>query len=441
MKKLFVLYFVLLAIQSKAQKGAQLSTPSTTMAFYGFENPIHIAYTSVEQKQLIFTAADTHHCVLSTFKGQLMLRPIFHQNSSCKVLVQVKKHGKLKTLDTVNIPVMKLPQGRVSIGNLGSRATVAELLEADSLMYHSIVPYPFDKQMHIFKYHVIIMPRHGYMQYMACRGARIPQSLKKSFSACLPGDLIVIDGIEAFNTSISDILLNPITIEVQSHDQNYGDNKIRIQGYIRQHGQLIPYIFPKDAYDDAKNLSDKDSIWRYYQYDGRFADFMCYEDILYKNNQNKRQHVYNDSNYHLQYALDYINDSTCYFESYHDNGNTYQKGLIMLNNRSSRFRNSTYYQPYLKKDQTPYEFHLDEMPDNIFPHGEWEVFDSNSHKIMDISWDYVEDSSYWMEDQTDPDVSELFMKHYIIIPAGTYILYKSDGSIEKRMDFKAVKRQ
>ena len=408
------------------------------VAFYGFENPIQIE-NPVKTR---LYAIDTYHCKTYQRNGQYYIRPVYKfGNDSCKIVARTTDK-KVLHIDTLTIHIKAHETGRASIGESNNYISKEKLMAADSLFLVPELEYFSRSVFNIVKYRVFIIPKAGYMAEMSCNGNKIPTQLKDLFEKLNPGDIIVFDGIRvrSYNNSIEKPI-SPIAITISAKSYNAHASNYRIDGFIRHsNGQLQAYTYPKTSDEVLLNDVIKDSTWRYYKYDYIKDTFEL--DLLETYEQGRirtKTDYYYDSFCH-HYTIKYIDDggdSLFWFEQYYNNGQLYQKGLVVCNTRYSEYRHFKYSNEDNLKVNKPYNVALEHLvSENFHPYQYWQVYDRKGNLSMSLDWTFLEDTSYHEACSfgSDSDLEDLpykyiKKKYYYSVPNGLITLYNEKGEI------------
>lgn len=440
----FAFYILLFNYSICFAQKTSVSINPNLIAYYGIDNQISINYTGVKPESLVLISNDTNYYKIVRKNSDFYIHPYYKfDENHCKIYIYRRKGKRLRLLDSFKIELYTLASGFASIGEREGKISLKKLKKCDSIYYSSNFHHPINNSYTITNYRILILPKNGNMSEIHCVNQVFNPSVRKLFDSCKIRDIIIFDNIRAKSSVFSyEKPLHPLTITLVEENGNVTEYKslTRIEGFVKENGKTIPIIFPKSKNDEFPKSKVMDSIWIYYEYDNFLKDHILDKTLEFDEGKLMAITEYDGRKPLKAFTSKYINDSMCQFESYHPNGEIFQKGIVKLNTLHSEHRHFKFYRT-INDLKLEHEIYLSKIPEDYSPMGYWIVNDSLGRLRMSINWAFVIDSSYQTEcDFTDPE--EPYISNIQIIPTNYYnvakgecIYYKSDGSIEKRLEF------
>ncbi len=430
---------IILILLSGAKLSAQkplVSVNPSQYAFYGFDNKIVIHCPKSKIKAFKLISIDSFLCPLRHRDGSYYLKPSsFMSNSKHQCQLIILSGSKI--IDTFNVQLLSASKTIPSIGATNGYIDKEKLLKVDSIQL--VNEFNFHNfQQRVTKFRAIIMPKSGYMSEINLNGNRFDTTIKKLFSELNAGDLVVFDAIRAkSNLWVGEKPLNPFYVTITNspkYNQNF--NTMRVTGFVKQRDIVTPYIYPISTDDELNNNLERDSLWHFYFYNFEEDSFRLQYSHLYRNNDIVKLYFYDiDKNSRSSYFVETkINDSMFYYEQFYKNGKLYQKGIVKINTPFSKHRKFKFANETSIVNKPVYLKALEDMSDDCFPMGYWQVFDSTGYLKATVNWDFAIEPNAGIIDETDPKEPILFRpSDYYCKPKGEVVIYNSKGEIIERL--------
>ncbi len=439
MMKSFLFLALVCCIHTGYTQKPIVSIPNSMVLYENLYSPIQIIYPGIFSENIVLQ--HDRNCVVlyDSSLQSYKIMPIYGVDS-CTVAIGVKKKKQVIWKDTISITVRKFKFGSPRLGKLEANSSVIleDILQQKELVYYSDIYLSEMDQIRITKYRMILLPKKGPMQEFTVKDSRITPEITESLNKCLPGDLIIFEGIRASGSGWVDRPLNPITYTIREYsgpgDQYSNILKYRQEGYYLMNGKQEHYIYPYSPHQHPPDFTDcqKDSLWKYFIYDKTKKDYRLTFIDSFKNGRLLYSANFNDTYGFISYMVKPLNDTSFNYTSYHANGRVYQQGVVIIEKDCKRY----FKQKFHEYDSSPVyksllEQYLTDVHHPYFPIGGWKVYDSGGtlkaalHYTLSIDVNNLGcyDNSYY-----PPYCSRQYLR---IVPEGECIFYKSDGMIEK----------
>ena len=437
---LITIIFTLYSLVSA--QNAVISMEMLNVLYVGINNPVRIACEGYKSEQLTLKISG-HRNKVTHLSENLYMVDVIKDSPTCILYIVKKKNNKV--LASYNCVIKTIPKGRARFGKIESNyADLNEILKQDKIEHVSdnYINGITDK-IRIIKYSVIIMPKRGSMEEFSFNSDSIPLMFKNKISHLHTGDMLVIQAIRAQMGS-SDFPIFPITITITKPNQENFFWIGRIKGQLIIDGQIKPFIYPANEFD-LLNVNDlnKHGIWKYWDYNSFTLSYELNHIDSFHFGRKIFSEYYSDSL--LEYKVEFINDSTTIYSSFHRNGTLYQNGHVRIENENEKYQGSEFYvdnERPVKK--TGYEYHLSKVESPYFPKGKWEIYDSTGYLSMNVEYGIIPDSNRQVQNDFNRDIYYNYLtpnvRFYLIVRNGEYILYSKEGTIIEKILFRNGER-
>lgn len=337
--------------------------------FSGEDNMVHISYEGIAPNDLIVKIS--RGSLIKKIKDNIYQINIIYSVPKikvCKIYIGSKNNNS----EVWKFKIITKKSPELTFGEIqGGAIDLKHFLAQDSLKC-SNEDNIRKIEFFIKKFRVLIVPKNKEITEFAINGNKINDSIKLKIAESLPGDIILFDGIRAYEKG-GERLLKPLTFNlVYQNDENY---KFKTIGYYRDSFGLKIYHRLLHGYDYNEYYKIKDSVWSYFQFDKMMNKYYKISSDSFYKTKLIQTTVY-DTSKRIIYKITPITDSTFNYVSYYKNGKVYQQGVVVKNTYLR------YYRKYKNIEETEYDramiwnFCLRDTPNDLFPIDKWQMYDS-----------------------------------------------------------------
>lgn len=192
------------------QPSATIAADAMNVLYIGLDNPMSISVPGVAPGNTTVSAGAG--ISLAKQKDGKYIAKVSGGSKESSISVSAKMpDGTSKRMGEQKFRIKSVPKPVAQLGALQSGAYQKGQIMMQPMLYAYLDGFVFDGvKFTITKYHVIFMPKRGYMEDATVSG-NSANAIKAFANKAKTGDMLVIEGIRANGPGVTDKPLNPIT--------------------------------------------------------------------------------------------------------------------------------------------------------------------------------------------------------------------------------------
>ncbi|MCC6817308.1 MAG: gliding motility protein GldM [Bacteroidia bacterium] len=194
------------------QPSATIAADAMNVLYIGLDNPMSISVPGVTPGNTVVSASGIN---LKKIKDGQYIATVSAGQKEVSISVSAKMpDNTTKKMGEQKFRIKQVPKPVAQLGNLQSGAYLKGQIASQALLYAYMDGFVFDGvKFTVTKYHVIYMPKKGYMEDANVNG-NSAKAIQNYAAKAKPGDMIVIEGIRAVGPG-GERPLNPITYTIK----------------------------------------------------------------------------------------------------------------------------------------------------------------------------------------------------------------------------------